>query len=33
MAHNSYKINDIEKMFFGEYTSIHTAKNDFGPYQ
>ena len=29
MAHNSYKINDVEKMFFGGYTSIHTAKNDF----
>ena len=29
MAHNSYKINDVEKMFLGGYTSIHTAKNDF----
>ena len=29
MAHNSYKINDVEKMFLGGYTSIHTAKTDF----
>ena len=29
MAHNSYKINDVEKMFLGRYTSICTAKNDF----
>ena len=29
MAHNSYKINDVEKMFFRASTSIHTAKNDF----
>ena len=34
MAHNSYKINDVEKMVFGGYTSIHTAKKlIFGPYQ
>ena len=29
MAHNSYKINDVEKMFMGGYRSINTAKNDF----
>ena len=29
MAHNSYKIHDVEKMFFGGYTIIHTAKTDF----
>ena len=29
MVHNFYKINDVEKMFFEGYTSIHTAKNDF----
>ena len=33
MACNSYNIYDVEKMFWGRYRSIHTAKNDFGPYQ
>ena len=33
MACNSYKINDVEKMFLGGCRSICTAKNDFGAYQ
>ena len=33
MASNSYKIHDVEKNVFGRYRSIHTAKNDFEPYQ
>ena len=34
MAPNAYKIHDFEKKNgFGGYRSIHTAKNDFEPYQ
>ena len=32
-AHNSHKINDVEKMLLGGHRSIHTAKMIFGPYQ
>ena len=33
MACNSDQIHDVEKMFWGRYRSIHTAKMIFGPYQ
>ena len=29
MAHNSYKMNDVENMFFGGHRSIHTTKTQF----
>ena len=32
MACNSHQIHDVEKMFWGRYRSIHTAKNNFGPH-
>ena len=33
MACHSYKMNNVDKMFWGGYRSICTAKNDFGQYQ
>ena len=33
MASHSYKMNDVETMFWGGYRSMCTAKMIFGPYQ
>ena len=32
MACNSYKMNDVEKMFMGGYRGIHTVKKHFLDY-